>query len=61
MLAQALMQNAQQSTQTPAEWNSMRVVPKRSALSNVATLVSGLMAGKAQNASLELNSSTSKA
>jgi len=52
MLAQALMQNAQQSTQTPAEWNSMRVVPKRSALSNVATLVSGLMAGKAQNASL---------
>jgi hypothetical protein len=52
MLAQALSQNAQQSAQTPAEWNSMRVVPRRSALSNVAMLASGLMAGKAQQSAL---------
>jgi hypothetical protein len=47
MLAQALMQNTQQSAQTPQDWNSMRLVPKRSALSNVSTLASALMAGKA--------------
>ncbi len=52
MLAQALMQNTQQSAQNPAEWNSMRLVPHRSALSNVATLASALMAGKANNAAL---------
>lgn len=52
MLAQALMQNTQQSAQNPQDWNSMRVVPHRSALSNVATLASALMAGKANNAAL---------
>lgn len=52
MLAQALMQNTQQSAQNPADWNSMRIVPRRSALSNVATLASALMAGKANNAAL---------
>lgn len=52
MLAQALMQNTQQSAQNPQDWNSMRIVPRRSALSNVATLASALMAGKAQNSAL---------
>jgi hypothetical protein len=52
MLAQALMQNTQQSAQNPQDWNSMRIVPHRSALSNVATLASALMAGKAQNSVL---------
>ena len=46
-LAQMLIQGTQQSAQTPADWNSMRVVPKRSALANVATLAAALMAGKA--------------
>jgi len=52
-LAQALMQGFQQSNQTPPEWNSMRVVPRRSPLSTVATLVSALMAGKSQQGALE--------
>jgi hypothetical protein len=45
-LAQMLAQNTMQSAQTPQDWNSMRIVPRRSALSNVATLASALMAGK---------------
>lgn len=47
MLAQMLTQTAQQSGQTPADWNSMKVVPRRSPLANVTTLASALMAGKA--------------
>src|SRR5581483_11942068 len=47
-LAQMLMQNFQQSTQTPADWNSMKVVPRRGLLGNVSTLASALMAGKAE-------------
>jgi hypothetical protein len=49
MLAQALGQAAQQTSQTPAEWNSMRVVPKKSALSTVAALATALGAGKMQH------------
>jgi hypothetical protein len=47
MLAQMLTQTAQASAQTPADWNSMKVVPRRSPLANVTTLASALMAGKA--------------
>lgn len=47
MLAQALMGSAQQQAQTPADWNSMRIVPRRSMLSNLSTLTTALMAGKA--------------
>lgn len=47
MLAQTLMGAFQQGNQTPSDWNSMRVVPKRSGLQNVATLASALLAGKA--------------
>lgn len=48
MLAQALGQAAQQTSQTPAEWNSMRVVPRKSALSSVAALATALGAGAMQ-------------
>lgn len=48
MLAQALMQGSQQMNQTPQDWNSMRVVPKRSGLQSISALATGLMAGKAQ-------------
>lgn len=53
MLAQMLMQGTQQASQTPPEWNSMRVVPRRSPLANIATLASALMAGKALKGSRE--------
>lgn len=48
MLAQALMQGSQQMNQTPADWNSMRVVPKRSALSAIAPVLTAALGGKAQ-------------
>lgn len=53
MLAQMLIQGTQQAAQTPPEWNSMRVVPRRSPLANIATLASALMAGKALRGSQE--------
>lgn len=51
MLASMLMQNAQQSNQTPANWDSMKVVPRRSALSSVSTLLGSYLAGKAMKSS----------
>jgi len=48
MLAQALMQSGQQMNQTPADWNSMRVVPKRSVLSAIAPVLTAALSGKAQ-------------
>lgn len=48
MLAQALMQGSQQMNQTPADWNSMRVVPKRSAFSAIAPVLTAALSGKAQ-------------
>jgi len=51
MLASMLMQNTQQSNQTPENWNSMKLVPRRSALSGLSTLASALMAGKAMQGS----------
>lgn len=53
MLAQMLMQNTQRSLQTPQDWNSMRVVPKRSMLSNLASLGSAYAAGKFYPQALE--------
>lgn len=52
-LAQMLMGAFQQSNETPQSWNSMRVVPRRSPLANVATLATALMAGKAQNSAFD--------
>lgn len=49
-IADQLMGAFQQSNQQPQGWDSMRVVPKRGALQNLAPLVTALMAGKAQNA-----------
>jgi hypothetical protein len=51
MLAQMLMQNTQQSNQTPSDWNQMRLVPRRSPLQGLSTLASGLLAGKAMKGS----------
>jgi hypothetical protein len=48
-IAQQLMGAFQQSNQTPQDWNSMRVVPKRGALDVVGSLASALLAGKANN------------
>lgn len=48
MLAQALMQGSQQMNQTPQDWNSMRVVPRRSALSAITPILTAALAGKAQ-------------
>lgn len=48
MLAQALMSGSQQMNQTPGEWNSMRVVPKRSMLSALAPVLAAGLGGKAQ-------------
>lgn len=52
MLASMLMGNMQQQNQTPADWNQMRLVPKRSALSGISGIASALMAGKAMNKSM---------
>lgn len=52
-LAQMLMGAFQQSNQTPENWNSMKVVPKRGALGTAATLATALMAGKANNAAMD--------
>lgn len=48
-IAQLLMGTMQQTNQTPENWDSMRVVPKRSPLQSVATLASALLAGKGMN------------
>ena len=47
-LAQMLMGSLQQANQTPASWDSMKVVPKRGMLQNVSALADALLAGKAQ-------------
>lgn len=47
MMAQMLMQNTQQSAQTPADWNSMKLVPKRSILSSIMPIASGYLSGQA--------------
>lgn len=52
-MAQMLMGAFQQTNQTPADWNSMRVVPKRGALGTIASLASALMAGKAQGSAMD--------
>src|ERR1700758_3629362 len=46
MLAQMLMQKATQ-TQTPSDWNSMKVVPRKSILSSLAPLAAAYGASKA--------------
>lgn len=47
-LAQMLMGSLQQANQTPDNWNSMKVVPRRGMLQNVSVLANALLAGKAQ-------------
>lgn len=50
-MAGMLMSSLQQANQTPSDWNSMRVVPKRGMLQNVAVLADALMAKKGLDAS----------
>lgn len=50
-MAQMLMGSLQQANQTPSDWNSMKVVPKRGMLQNVAVLADALMAKKGLDAS----------
>jgi hypothetical protein len=52
MLAQMLMQNAQQANQTPQNWDQMRVVPRKGMLSNVASAADALLAGRAMKGSM---------
>lgn len=47
MLAQMLMGNVQQANQTPANWDSMKVVPRRGMLSSLSSIGGALLAGKA--------------
>jgi hypothetical protein len=50
-IAQMLMGSMQQANQTPANWDSMKVVPKRGALQNLSVLADALLASKGLNAS----------
>src|SRR5579862_306212 len=47
MLAQMLLANTQRAGQTPSDWDSMKVVPRRSMLSNLAQLGSAYAARQA--------------
>ena len=52
-VASLLLNSLQQGSPTPAGWDSMKVVPKRGFLQNVAPLVTALMAGKANQSAQE--------
>lgn len=52
-LAQMLMGAFQQSNQTPPEWNSMKVVPRRGLLQNISALATALGAAKTQNSAYD--------
>lgn len=49
MVAGLLLNSLQQSNQTPTDWDSMKVVPKRGLMQNIAPLVSALMASRGLN------------
>jgi hypothetical protein len=51
MLAQQLMQSAQSANQTPGDWDSMKVVPRRGMLSNISGALGSYLAGKAMKGS----------
>lgn len=57
MLAGMLMNSLQQSNQTPPNWDTMKVVPRRGVLTNVAPLVSALLAGKAMKGATQSQAS----
>lgn len=46
MLANMLLNSAQTGNQTPPDWDSMRVVPRRGLMQNIAPIAKMLMAGK---------------
>lgn len=49
MVASMLLNSLQQSNQTPADWDNMKVVPKRGLMQNVAPLVTALLASRGMN------------
>jgi hypothetical protein len=51
MVAGMLMNSLQQGSPTPPDWDSMKVVPKRGLMQNIAPLVTALMANKAMGSS----------
>jgi hypothetical protein len=55
-IAQMLMGSLQQANQTPASWDSMKVVPKRGALQNLSVLADALLARKGLDASNQATS-----
>lgn len=56
MLAQMLMQNSQQALQTPQNWDSMKIVPRKSALSSISGLLGSYLAGKANTNAMQAQS-----
>jgi hypothetical protein len=50
-IAQMLMGSLQSANQTPSDWNSMKVVPKRGMVQNLSVLADALMAKKGLDAS----------
>lgn len=55
-IAQMLMGSLQQANQTPADWNSMKVVPKRGMVQNLSVLADALLARKGMDASNQATS-----
>lgn len=55
-IAQMLMGSLQSANQTPADWNSMKVVPKRGMVQNLSVLADALMAKKGMDASNQATS-----
>lgn len=55
-MVQMLMGSLQQANTTPADWNSMKVVPKRGMLQNLSVLADALMTKKAMDSSNQANS-----
>lgn len=53
MMAEMLLKNMGRATQAPQEWNSMRLVPKMSALSALTGVASGYLGGKAYDKALQ--------
>lgn len=54
-IAQMLMGSLQSANQTPADWNSMKVVPKRGMMQNVSVLADALLAKKGMDDSNQAN------
>jgi hypothetical protein len=52
MLANALLRSSQQATETPPDWNNMRLVPRMAPTQAVSSLVGALLGSRAQSQAL---------